>query len=749
MKILKVTITILSLIIISQFHLIAVDSISDIEKNITTMKGKNKLQGLLRLSAHFSELQPDRGQYYGNEALKMAITLNDKSSEGSAYFNIGRSYDFANQFIKGIDYYNKSKKIYEELDSKKDIALCLMNIGTDYNDLGNYNLAIENLKLALDYSLKAGGKSEGDIYNNLAISYVMQGNYKLAIEYYTKSLKITEAKGNTKNIAYCLNNIGLVYLDWTDFSSALNYFNKGLKTAEEFGDKRTKKILLSNISSAYLGQNLPEKALEYQNRALSLALEMNDKVQIAKAYDGIGIIYDKLGNNETSMQFKLKYIKILEEIGDKSGLGFALMNIGNKYLNTGQFKTALEYFSRSLEIANQINYNKLICYNYYNLSDTWLMLGDYKKSRQYLKNYITLKDSIFNDESTNMLQNMRISYETEKKDKENVLLKEKNSIQIKYFIIVLTLILLLLILIINRYIARKKSLKTIYQKNKLIQKAYEELTAKNHQITDQNIELEALNNELINSNIRIHDQNSELEYLNQDLKDANASKDKFFLIISHELMGPIRWLKNVSGLLLNKVDHIKKDELKETIQILNATISDSNQLLENLLHWARVNSGRIICLPEETNINEVINDNILSLHDRVIDKQLNIKLEINEDIQILADRNMLNSVIRNLLTNAVKFTKTGGDISIKSDLHNGSINIHVIDTGIGIKKEDLDKLFKIDTHFTTLGTENEKGTGLGLILCKEYLERCGGKISVESEYSKGSKFSFSIPIQKP
>lgn len=239
--------------------------------------------------------------------------------------------------------------------------------------------------------------------------------------------------------------------------------------------------------------------------------------------------------------------------------------------------------------------------------------------------------------------------------------------------------------------------------------------------------------------------NAELMQANELLLEMNASKDTFFSIISHDLRSPFNSMLGLSDLLMNQVEELDRSEVVEYAQIIHSSAQKAFKLLQNLLDWARSQSGKITFQPEDFHLQSIVVDVIDTLADVCKDKQISVKYSFMIDDHIYADKNMIESIIRNLLTNAIKFTKRGGEINITVS---GSVDetiVAVQDNGIGIAHEKIDRLFLINERTSTEGTENEQGTGLGLKLCKEFVDKHGGEIRVESTVGVGSIFTFTIP----
>ncbi|MEG8947657.1 sensor histidine kinase [Rosettibacter firmus] len=236
----------------------------------------------------------------------------------------------------------------------------------------------------------------------------------------------------------------------------------------------------------------------------------------------------------------------------------------------------------------------------------------------------------------------------------------------------------------------------------------------------------------------------ELEILNQELKNSNASKDKFFSIIAHDLRSPFSSLLSFSEFLYQDIDELSKDEIKSFAQNINDAAKTVFNLLENLLQWSRIQTGTISFKPRKFNIYDVSTKVINLLLNNALIKKIELINNINKDEIVFADEDMIFSVIQNLLSNAIKFTYENGKIILSSKEKDNMVEISISDNGIGMDDKDIEKLFRIDIPFTKSGTRDEKGSGLGLILCKEMIEKNKGKIWVSSKLNEGTTFTFTL-----
>ena len=238
------------------------------------------------------------------------------------------------------------------------------------------------------------------------------------------------------------------------------------------------------------------------------------------------------------------------------------------------------------------------------------------------------------------------------------------------------------------------------------------------------------------------------KYAEQQLRELNATKDKFFSIIAHDLKSPFNSLIGLSKILYKDSSNLENGERERFTELIYNASQQGYNLLENLLQWSRSQTGKIKCSPQILHLNNIIIQNI-DLHINIA-KSKNQKIinHISNDISVYVDEEMINTTIRNLISNAIKFTNEGGEVNISSNSKNGFVEVIIADNGVGIAEKDILKLFRIDETFSSIGTANEKGTGLGLILCKEFVNQNGGEISVESELGKGTKFKFTLPKEK-
>lgn len=234
---------------------------------------------------------------------------------------------------------------------------------------------------------------------------------------------------------------------------------------------------------------------------------------------------------------------------------------------------------------------------------------------------------------------------------------------------------------------------------------------------------------------------------NKELEELNATKDKFFRILAHDLRSPLTSLLGGLSVLGHENNQDDPETNMQIVEMLKSSVKKGLKLLKNLMDWSSLQTSVFPFQPVDINLKELVEENLAILRNLATDKSIVLICKIDDQVSVFADKNMISSVIRNLVSNAIKFTNRDGKVEITTKELNAFQEISVQDSGVGIEAELLDNLFKIEKTTSTKGTSGEKGTGLGLLLCKEFVEKHGGAIRIDTERGKGSCFSFTVPSE--
>ena len=623
---------------------------------------------------------------YIDQTEKLSKQLNFTRGIADANYYKALIYSQKNDYYNAIDHFTKARTSYQTLNDALGIAQVNNSIGLIEISRGNYVTGLKLSLSALQIFEEQQLPNELSIaYNNLAEAYYNTRQIDKALEFNFKALSIREQLRDTSGIKITTKNIALLYSARREHRRAIEFYEKLLVLLDPEKDKKLKGEVLPKIGDEYLKFNDYIKATEYLVEGLTFNRSIKNDNGVLSALNSIATL--NLKQNKTNLaeiQLNEAY-QLAQSTDDKYEL---LKNYRlQKELDSikGAFQSAFQWQSKYFELKSKL---------------------DKKESAQIPENFIDLNAADNLIDSTQGSQ-IKESLESINKGQDRI-----RNLKFIIYGLILALIAALSFLIITLFKRKKDLLKV------------DEFKYKNEQTQ--------LQNENIVKQIA-------------DLEEINKVKDRLFSIVSHDLKDSISSIKGFIDLL--REEGITQEEFYELIPELSENADNASLLLFNLLNWSKTQMQNLEPNPELFNIQDVFHTKLSLIEQKVEQKRIVIIDETQREL-LYADKSMIEIVIQNLLTNAVKFSRTGDIITISNRNQNGYSLICVEDTGVGIAKENLDKLFKIEA-FTTVGTKNEKGTGLGLSICKELVELNNGKIWVESTVNVGTKFYVELPRVKP
>ncbi|MCO5266676.1 MAG: tetratricopeptide repeat-containing sensor histidine kinase [Lentimicrobium sp.] len=579
------------------------------------------------------------------------------------------------------------------------------------------------------------------------------GLYDNAIEYYQKSLTIARKLEDSRLCAYNLNNLGMVNTYLKNYTKAIENYTESAKIIKETGDTIEFAKIENNIAELNMLMGKPEEALQQYLAVLNIIKNSNEKVFLIWLYNDIGNIYNLQGKYTSALTYFYKALVLSNKTDNHLGKSKSMNHLGEVYLKQKKYDKAGEYLINGLKYARETHANEYINDAYRNISEYYAKINNHQTALYYYQLHKALSDSILNDNKIRTIVEMQARYNLESSEFKNGLLQKnieidrltikKNKTQRSFLILLLITTILAIVLIYSRLLIRKKKNAELNQKNNLINE-------QKNQLTESLFKLQELNETLLQQKEEIRKSEKELEVDNKSLAETNATKDKFFSIIAHDLKGPISATMGLSELLERDFESYDNEQQKKIISYIHQGLQDNFNLLENLLQWAASQRGTISFKPDKIHLLSISEASCNILKQSALEKSIQLINQVSEDIFIHADSNMISTILRNLISNAIKFTPKGGVVSIEASISEEQqwVEIAVKDNGRGMSKEMQSKLFDIASNISTKGTEKESGTGLGLILCKEFVEKQNGKIRVESESGHGSSFYFTIPYIK-
>jgi len=543
----------------------------------------------------------------------------------------------------------------------------------------------------------------------IGVAYRILGNYSEATDYFFKGLELAKKYNLKEQEGYAYINIGNLHIYQEYYYNAIENLSQAKKIAEELGHKRMLGYVHLNLGRAQMLKNEYVEALSHFNKALEIRIEIDQVSGQAVCYKYLGDTYYALNQKPKALSNYKKSLEVVDESADKDLHANILSVIAKLYIEEGNYELALRNVELSMNIAKDIGAKLIIRDNLKILSEIYFNTKNYERASYNLQCLIKYNDTLFNQQLSEKIFNLEYQIEKQKKQTEiDLLNKDKriNELEIKRFrtsnialIIILTLITIMFVYVL--------------------------ITSKQRRT-----------------------QNKLLSEQKEELDQTNKTKDKMFLIIGHDLRGPVGNLKALIEMLLEEDEVRESKNLMETFSVFMKSIQAVSDLLENLLLWAKSQRGEMSFNPENLSLNTIINRNLQLFRSIADFKEITLHVELGNNYEVFADKNMLLSVVRNLISNAIKYTPKGGSIYITTEEESGFYKTSVRDTGIGFNKATAQKILNSKSFYSTAGTANEVGSGLGLLLSKEFVERNGGHLWAESSPNNGATFYFTIPVSQ-
>lgn len=635
----------------------------------------------------------------------------------------------ANLYLKGkpdstLVHLTKALELAKKSVHQPKIAQVFNKIGHFYQNEANYTDAIKNYQEAfLVYEKLKDKKRMANIWNATGYNYAKLYAEDRAIENYLKSLSLNKEISNEGGIAVNYTNIGNLYYVEENYGLAEKYFRDALLIYEKLKNKYGISSSYTKIANALADNGKVEEGLDYYKKSIAIEEKIGDQYGIAINYNNIGDSYINLKQYKEAKEYLDKAMKIADSLGERNLQSIVLLNIADVENKQKRFQHAIHAARKSYALADLIGNLDYKSENLFQASIAYEGLGDNVLALKRLREYTDIKDSLLKMDKVKKIKLFNTLNELEKSQytiddlsktsEEAQLNYEKERKYTHFLIIAMVVFAFLLILLIQQNASKKK--------------AYNLLEFKNYQV---------------------HKMKDEIDGQSDKLKQLNSTKDKFFSIIAHDLKNPFNSIAGFTELMIENNEIYDAAKRLKFLKIIKGSTAKVSSLLDNLLMWANSQSGNLKFNSKNINLAQQVAGVISFLEIQAINKDIVILNRIEKNVQVNADENMLDTILRNLISNAIKFTQPKGEIQIYSTLINDFVEITVKDNGVGMTESEIATIFNINEISSSLGTSNEQGSGLGLILCRGFVENHGGKIWVESVVDEGSEFKFTLPIWK-
>lgn len=703
--------------VVAFVHNASGQNVDSLRRIITTSStpDSSKVFAYATLGKLYHEVNVDSAVYFANQGLELATRKHFNKGAGGCLNVLAFAYMKRNEGRKALDYYRQAIAEFDAAGYSYGKIKAILSIGDVYYREAKYDTALKYYQDGKKLSDENGDiVHAGHALLSMGGLNIDLGNYNEALRFYLEALKAFEKIDDKQSISMALTNIANVYSSIGDHGKAIAYINKGIELSKQARNKESLLFNLTNAGIVYSEMKDFKNALPYFEKADLIADTLKDINWMAVCKTNLGDVYYGLGVKEKSLGYYREAIKLAGNLDDALFITSTNSGIGKILVEKGEFKEGIKHLNTAFKIAQEKNMKEDISNIARYLSTAYEQTHDLVASLKSHKLYADYKDSVFNEKSNKRIQQLQHDHD---------LVKKENRIQ-------------------------------LLEKNKEIAQANE----KNHRmalwalsggillLATISLLLYRSRRIAINNRNMILKQKEEIQEQAARLESLNQFKDKTFSVLSHDLRSPINSF--TTTMMLLDEDFITPEQLLALKPAMQKQLYSLNNLLDGLLKWAtNYMQGQGPAQPEYTNLTQITQQCVSLLQKEADSKKIKIVNELPEELNAYCDPGQMDIVIRNLMVNAIKFTHADGTIKLQASNREEGVRFTISDTGVGMNKQQLDTLFMPVGERNTYGTEGERGLGLGLLLCHEFIKANNGVISVTSEEGKGSVFTVTLPGQ--
>ena len=555
---------------------------------------------------------------------------------------------------------------------------------------------------------------------NLASVYSSMGEEVEALRNFYDALVFAEDKKDSVLIAITSNNIGNLFNEMEDYEQAEFYLDKSEEISRNIDHQVNLRRVFVNKGNLYSGQGRYNLAEEYYTEGLNLAEAANDRLAEVRIYYNLARMEAQRGDYNRAEEIFQFTLEESRRLGSIEGQYNSTISLGDLEAERNNYGGAARWYARAQSIAEDRGYNGFQTESYSKLYEIYKSAGNTTQALQWLERLNELEDSLATEEKLRLQAEYETLFNIRTREQQAEIIEARQQeiqarVNLQQWLIVFAFSLGGFLLVVAFVLVRS-----------------------NRKVKDVNSELEESNEKIREVNKTVKEQNDELEQVNQ-------VKNKLFAIIAHDLRSPLSSLQSLIYLI--REHDLSKSERNNILDSLDQNIQDNSNMMDNLLAWAKAQMNGVQLNRRVFKFSEASTAVTEQIRFQAENKGISIETQVVDELTVKADYDIVKLVLRNLIANAIKFSKENDTITICANKLEGYAKVQIIDEGMGIKAEDQSKLFG-NEHFTTRGTKNEKGSGLGLNLSKEYIEEHGGNLWFESEYKVGTTFIFTLPLEE-
>ncbi len=738
---------------------------------------------------------PSKSIQFAEKSFLLSVQNNYYLGKTLSLKSLASAYRNLNNYSKALEYLFEAQELDQKENNIENLAITYNDLGLVYYLINNYDKALENYLTGLSFAEKTNNlRILSNLYNNIGSVFHIQGNFSKAEEYLLNALKIFEKSKDSLGISRLLNNLGYLSETAGNNIAALEYYQKSLDLKIKLNHKPNIANTMQNLASIYLSLKNPEKAISILQQSNGIAKEINNKKLIADSYLLLAFSYFYLRDLDSSLLYRNLYIKMSEEIKREDqtrkiaellvknridqkekentylsrltnvqryymlviGLVFAIVVIALISMNRNKKKINTQLSESSKQLERRVQFIEFLSHSSSNLIN--IPLNEIDNSITHVLQFISnFTDKKFTALLTYSPQNKAFTVRQKFVNPDFLFDLSRIDVDDKTEEVLSPLFLDKPII----YNTKDKIIKSLIDsidseiesivfvpikiEGKLWGIVVAGCSLYNERFDEELFNIYSLTGEMLANAVKRKINEERLVFYSKELEEINRSKDRFYSMVSHDLKSPFQGLLGLASFIISEADNLSKSEIKEFVGNIETSSKNLYNLLENLLNWTRFELGRIQFYPEEFYLYDLLEEIANLLNGIAKKKDLELNFDVQKDFTMIADRKMMYSVLSNLIVNGIKFTNSGGNVTVNAKKSGSNVIIKVSDNGIGMTNEQINSLFDITNINSTMGTNNEKGTGLGLLLCGEMIEKHNGKIEITSAVNKGTCFIISIP----
>jgi signal transduction histidine kinase len=693
-------------------------------KSIAAKKQVNDtavINNLNKLAVAYTSYYPDSTIYYGKKASQMSRVIKYNTGVADGLLAITNVYISQSKYDTVVKNLKESMALYTGVNNRLGISDCYRLYGDLYYQRSDYKKALAYYNKALPIKL-ANNDLPGlsRLYLSMGNNYDNLGHSSTALDYYFKALNIDTKLHNKKKISADYNNIGVILQSMEIYPQALSYFTEALNTWTQMKSDGGIAVAKQNIGEVLMAQGKHDKAIPYLNDALAIDQNQDDKDGISTCNSDLAVCYIYKKQNEKALGHLQLALKVATDNQMDYNKTIALINMALFYNVNHDYSKAYDFAVQGKTLADRIGSVVLRTNAAIQLIETLGGLKLYQEAFVAQKDFDKMKRTFRKDESVQKFTLYITQYNYAEKQRQQMLqqkasallyqqkLHDKDLLNIIFFIIITAVLLIA----------------CVYYRQK------------QHQLKI-NTQLKHKNQEVVEQKVSIDEQA-------EKLNDLNKLKDKLISILAHDLRSPLSTLRGLFDLLSD--ESISHEEMLQMIPSVIQKLDYTSNFLDTLLFWINSQLENFNTSGKSFLIYDIVKSEAENHTEQASLKGITMVYDADKELLALADPNSIRIVVRNLITNAIKFSEAGDVIEVSATEDGENVLVTVSDTGTGMSPGRVSQLFKSQVNSKT-GTQNESGTGMGLLFCKDLVEKCNGRIWVTSEEGMGTKFFFVIPLQ--